>query len=538
MKWTLFTILIVLSITAIIALSCKKEYSCEGCNTGNQLAIAVAGPDQLVTLPIDSVLLNGTASYDPDGNITKWQWTKIAGPVSFSINSVDSAKTVVGRLEQGIYQFELKVTDNEGAFDLDTVQITVNADGNTNLPPIACTGQNQTISLPVNSVLLDGSCSTDPNNNITSYVWTKVSGPASFEIANANVIQTQATNLVEGTYLFQLKVTDTGGLFSMDTVQVIVNRQVNNLPVDIYVAGDKNSVATYWKNGQQVTLRSESPNSAATSIAVVGTDVYVAGWEGDAFLYGNNTAKYWKNGQEVFLTGATGAGATSIAVAGGDVYVAGWEIKGSKTVAIYWKNSQPVTLTNGLMNAEATCIVVVSGNVYVSGYENGVAKYWKNTQPVILSNVSNQASANSIAVVGNDVYVAGSEVNGTTEAAKYWKNGQAVTLTNGSVYATATSIAVVGTDVYVAGWEGDFVGREGGLGSVAKYWKNEQLVALTNGTSYAYPSSIAFFGSDVYVSGTEFNGYLPVAKYWKNGPATPITLSHDAWANSILVVPR
>ena len=33
-------------------------------------------------------------------------------------------------LVQGIYQFELKVTDNNGATGLDTVQITVNAAGN------------------------------------------------------------------------------------------------------------------------------------------------------------------------------------------------------------------------------------------------------------------------------------------------------------------------------------------------------------------------------------------------------------------------
>ena len=36
-------------------------------------------------------------------------------------------------------------------------------------------------------------------------------------------MQTQATNLVQGTYLFELKVTDAGSLFSKDTMQVTVN---------------------------------------------------------------------------------------------------------------------------------------------------------------------------------------------------------------------------------------------------------------------------------------------------------------------------
>ena len=358
-----------------------------------------------------------------------------------------------------------------------------------NRPPVANAGLDQTITLPTDTVRLNGSNSIDPDNNITGYAWTKISGPTSFSIANASWVQTQVTNIVEGTYLFQLKVTDAGGLFSMDTVQVIVNQQANNSLVDIYVTGEQNYVATYWKNGQQVTLKSGPfEESASTSIAVVGTDVYVAGWEGDAFMYGSNIAKYWKNGQEVLLTGETGASATSIAVVGGDVYVAGWEIKGSKTVAKYWKNSQPVTLTDGLTNAEATCIVVMGGNVYVSGHENGVAKYWKNSQPVSLTNGSNYAYANSIAVVGSDVYVAGSESNGKAHVATYWKNGQ--------------------------------------------------TVALTNGTSYASASSIAFFGSDVYVGGTEFNGSLPFAKYWKNGQAVPITVATGALASSILVVLR
>ena len=69
---------------------------------------------------------------------------------------------------------------------------------------------------------LDGSASTDPNNNISSYLWTKISGPSSFTIANANSVQTQVTNLVEGVYQFELKVTDAGGLFDKDMMQVTV----------------------------------------------------------------------------------------------------------------------------------------------------------------------------------------------------------------------------------------------------------------------------------------------------------------------------
>jgi hypothetical protein len=97
-----------------------------------------------------------------------------------------------------------------------------------NQPPIARAGADHNIIFPANSVSLDGSSSSDPDNNITGYTWTKISGPLSFNISNANNVQTQVTNLVQGIYLFELKVTDAGGLFSKDTVQVIVDNQVTS----------------------------------------------------------------------------------------------------------------------------------------------------------------------------------------------------------------------------------------------------------------------------------------------------------------------
>ena len=70
----------------VISISCKKETSCEGCAIKNKKPpISVAGPDQVITLPIDSVSLDGRSSSDPDGSISSYLWTKISGPVSFNI---------------------------------------------------------------------------------------------------------------------------------------------------------------------------------------------------------------------------------------------------------------------------------------------------------------------------------------------------------------------------------------------------------------------------------------------------------------------
>ena len=118
---------------------------------------------------------------------------------------------------QGVYSFELRVTDNNGAFGRDTIQVTVNPAGN--IPPTANAGPDQTITLPTNTVTLSGS-GTDADGNITAYLWTKISGPTAGTITNPNSATTTVTGLVQGVYSFELRVTDNNGAFGRDTMQV------------------------------------------------------------------------------------------------------------------------------------------------------------------------------------------------------------------------------------------------------------------------------------------------------------------------------
>jgi dipeptidyl aminopeptidase/acylaminoacyl peptidase len=95
----------------------------------------------------------------------------------------------------------------------------------TDHPPVANAGNDTTIMLPANTVNLNGSLSFDPDSNITDYLWTNISGPSSFNITDSNAVQTTVTNLVQGVYLFELKVTDADGLFNRDTIQVTVENK-------------------------------------------------------------------------------------------------------------------------------------------------------------------------------------------------------------------------------------------------------------------------------------------------------------------------
>src|SRR6478672_3189554 len=106
LNWAL-TLLILPGLTAT---SCKKEFSCEGC-IAKKAPVANAGIDQTTVLPKDSVLLDGSGSHDDDGPIVKYEWTKIAGPSTFIILHANAMQTQVTNLIEGVYGFELKVSD-------------------------------------------------------------------------------------------------------------------------------------------------------------------------------------------------------------------------------------------------------------------------------------------------------------------------------------------------------------------------------------------------------------------------------------------
>jgi hypothetical protein len=233
----------------LILYSCQKENSCKECNSGNNPPVANAGKDTSITLHGNSVILNGSASADPNNNITTYKWTKISGPPSFTIANDTAVQTRVSGLIKGMYQFELMVTDAGGLSGKDTVAITVNDMEHPNSPPIADAGADQTITLPVNYINLDGSASSDPDNNIVSYFWSKISGPSSLEITNIYSAKTQVINLAEGIYQFELKVTDTKGLSDNDTVQIEVKPEINqNLTNVIFYWPDPTGTVNFMTN--------------------------------------------------------------------------------------------------------------------------------------------------------------------------------------------------------------------------------------------------------------------------------------------------
>jgi K+-transporting ATPase c subunit len=181
--------------------------------------VANAGNDQSITIPVNSVNFSGSGT-DADGTIAAYHWTKVSGPIAGgTFTNANAAATSMTALVAGVYKIELKVTDNYGATDTDTLQLIVVA---PNVAPIANAGLDQSITLPTNTATLSGS-GIDPDGLIVAYHWTKISGPAAGTITNASLASTTVTGLAVGIYQFELKVTDNDGATATDVMQVTVN---------------------------------------------------------------------------------------------------------------------------------------------------------------------------------------------------------------------------------------------------------------------------------------------------------------------------
>lgn len=206
----------------------------------NKLPVANAGGDISITLPTNTAQLDGSASSDPDGAIT-YAWTKVSGPAAGTITTPAASKTTItGLTIAGEYVYQLSVQDNAGATAADQVKVVVVA-GGANKPPVARAGSNTTITLPVNSVQLDGSASSDPDGSIAAYSWRKLGGPAGGNITVTNASRTTVTGYtLDGVYVYELTVTDNLGLSASSNVTITVNPEVINKPPVAQTSGDVN----------------------------------------------------------------------------------------------------------------------------------------------------------------------------------------------------------------------------------------------------------------------------------------------------------
>jgi len=174
-------------------------------NTENSKPVAKAGDDQTVKVK-QTALLDGGNSSDVDGDPLSYNWELLAKP-NTSAASLLNPKTQTPSLTPdlpGSYTVQLKV--NDGLLDSLPDQLLINTE---NSKPVANAGGNQTAQVG-DAVTLDGSLSTDVDNDPLSYVWSILSKPVNStpQLAQHDQVQAILTPDLPGDYVAQLIVND------------------------------------------------------------------------------------------------------------------------------------------------------------------------------------------------------------------------------------------------------------------------------------------------------------------------------------------
>lgn len=188
-------------------------------STYNSAPVALAGPDQALISLSTLVSLDGRASYDPDGDRLSLRWAFVSKPSGSraALQGANAATPTFFGDRYGTYVAQLIVTDSWGRNSL-PANVRVSFD---NIKPVANAGTSRSALLG-QSVMLDGSGSSDANQDTLRYQWSLTAAPVGSlaTIQSAQAVVAALVPDVEGTYQIQLVVND-GLLDSLpSTVQI------------------------------------------------------------------------------------------------------------------------------------------------------------------------------------------------------------------------------------------------------------------------------------------------------------------------------
>jgi hypothetical protein len=167
----------------------------------NKKPIANISAEELYHGLVNSIILfNGSKSYDPDGNITKWLWV-------FGDNTNGTGKTILhSYLKAGTYTVTLNVTDNEGATNTETTTCMITQPNRPPTKPIITGPINGTKNTKYTYIAL----STDADNNTIQYTfdWGDSLSQSSGFLTNGTSFTVNHSWIAAGRYNVTVTVTD------------------------------------------------------------------------------------------------------------------------------------------------------------------------------------------------------------------------------------------------------------------------------------------------------------------------------------------
>ncbi len=199
-----------------------------GCNSNEDLpgAPPVANAGNSLDIPIcyGTVTLDGSGSSDPDGDSLSYTWTLVDAPVGSARPNVNgSDRPTASMTPDAVGQYVVRLSVSDGVHPAVTDDVSIMVGTSTNEAPVANPGNDRTV--PVGQVVtLDGSASTDVDNDTLTYQWGITGNPigSQAKISGADKVQAQFTPDKSGRYVVALRVADSKGNCSKDNSAELV----------------------------------------------------------------------------------------------------------------------------------------------------------------------------------------------------------------------------------------------------------------------------------------------------------------------------
>ncbi len=206
----------------------------------NQSPVARAG-DDIACNQGDIVVLDGTASMDPDGDTIQYSW-RLAPHMEAMLTNVvlidaDTARASFTAPNLPVApEFELTVTDPDGLSDTDSVRVNINR------PPIVDLSRTEKTATENLLFTLDASRSWDQDRDELQYEWIQLSGPTVTLSDDAAVRPTFMVPEEAGEEMvFKVTVSDGRGFAITDTVTVVIR--------ELYIIDTDNPATSAWQVG-------------------------------------------------------------------------------------------------------------------------------------------------------------------------------------------------------------------------------------------------------------------------------------------------
>lgn len=180
------------------------------------------------------VQLDGSGSYDEDGNPITYLWTAPAG-ITLDNNKLQKPSFTAPEVKVNTnYVFTLVV--NDGTDNSDPSNVTINV-LQINKRPVANAGPDKSSNEGLSSISLDGSLSSDPDGDVISYKWTSLDGIILFDALGVSPTFNAPQVNADKNYRFKLEVAD-GVLTSFADTVVIKVINLNKKPI-AFAGGDQ-----------------------------------------------------------------------------------------------------------------------------------------------------------------------------------------------------------------------------------------------------------------------------------------------------------